>query len=423
VALAARDISLHGHYVASRFPGYPLQELGESLLWRGGPRAMNGATALVSALAAAFFALALRRTGVRPAGWAALALAAIPIVYLNSVSSLDYVWALAFLMASWWCALSGRPVMSGALLGLAVGCRLTSAAWILPLWVQIQAPPGKAMSSRLGLAAAAMLVAGVAWLPVFLRYGMRFLSFYEHGATPWLYVVKAATVDVWGIPGTIAIALGAAWALARVTAGKVVLPARDLAAAGLAISIYGLAFLRLPHDGAYWIPVLPLALLLLARTLPSGALRVLCLVLVASAFFLKVSEPGKSDAPMPSATMRSLHIGGRELQLDYLRGPLIWDHERRRAGLAYRDSVLARSGRLPERSVVVAYEWTPAIEWAVGAADTPRVEFVHLLDRATAESFVRDGRSIYYLPEALGRNQEWFGVDLRALGARPLPVE
>lgn len=56
VARAARNIALSGHYEASRLPGYPIQEIVSSWLWRGGPWALNGASAVLSVAALAGFA-------------------------------------------------------------------------------------------------------------------------------------------------------------------------------------------------------------------------------------------------------------------------------------------------------------------------------------------------------------------------------
>jgi len=85
-ARAVRLIAETGRYHESHSPGHPVQEWVGSLLWRGGPRALNGATAVASALAVWFFGLALLELG---AGlWGALAAAALgfaPIVYIHSV--------------------------------------------------------------------------------------------------------------------------------------------------------------------------------------------------------------------------------------------------------------------------------------------------------------------------------------------------
>ena len=50
-AWVGRQIAESGEYLASRPPGFPVQEYAFALLWRGGPLALNGLTALWSALA------------------------------------------------------------------------------------------------------------------------------------------------------------------------------------------------------------------------------------------------------------------------------------------------------------------------------------------------------------------------------------
>ena len=51
VARVARQLSETGLYEVSRFPGYPVQEIVCSWLWRGGPWALNGASAVCSVFA------------------------------------------------------------------------------------------------------------------------------------------------------------------------------------------------------------------------------------------------------------------------------------------------------------------------------------------------------------------------------------
>jgi len=66
---------------------------------------------------------------------ASLALAFIPIVYTTSTMSLDNLWALAFILSSLYFVLLRRPVVAGVLLGIAIGCRITSGAMLVPLGV------------------------------------------------------------------------------------------------------------------------------------------------------------------------------------------------------------------------------------------------------------------------------------------------
>jgi len=94
VAALAQWIVAHGQYAASRFPGNPVHELLCALLVRGGPWALNGISAVASAIGAGCFAVLLRRLGVRYAALGALALASTPAFYVASVSTMDYALTL-----------------------------------------------------------------------------------------------------------------------------------------------------------------------------------------------------------------------------------------------------------------------------------------------------------------------------------------
>ena len=113
MAAASREIAASGVYVASRLPGHPLPELIGALIRGGGPLALNGAVALASALAAGFFSLSWRALGGRSPLAAGLALAFTPVVFVHSVDAMDHVWALAFLMAALFGAISRRPLAAG----------------------------------------------------------------------------------------------------------------------------------------------------------------------------------------------------------------------------------------------------------------------------------------------------------------------
>jgi membrane-bound ClpP family serine protease len=137
VATAAREIATSGRYTASRFPPHPVQEIVCSLFWRGWPVASNAATAVLSAFAVLFFALSLARLGIDGVLEASAALAFAPVIFINSTSSLDYLWALAFILGSLFFVLDRKPILAGIFLGLAIGCRITSGAMLLPLLILV----------------------------------------------------------------------------------------------------------------------------------------------------------------------------------------------------------------------------------------------------------------------------------------------
>src|SRR5439155_16417555 len=267
--------------------GYPVQEWASAAVWRGGPVALNGLTALFSVAAAILLAHLVRRQGGRNGWVAALAFAFVPAVYISSAAAIDYLWAVAFLLGACLAAQRGRPVLTGVLLGIAVGCRITSACFLLPLAVLLwHAMPGRRIGAVATTAIVAGLLGALPYLPVFLRYGPGFLSYHDpyngeqHSvlaflsgmlhpgapAFPPLLIAGQATVGVWGIVGCMALAcaLVLAWRDRAAPAAARALPPPAPAVAWswvLAMALVVALYLRLPHDEGYLIPAVPFALL------------------------------------------------------------------------------------------------------------------------------------------------------------------
>jgi hypothetical protein len=441
VAWAARTIATTGHYEASRLPGYPLQEYVSALAWRGGPLALNGLSALFSALGAGCFALTLRRLGARDDLLAAVALASAPAVFLASTTAMDYVWALGLALAALECALRGRVLAAGALAGLALACRIPAACWIPPLaMVLARVRPAATRGGDVArFCAVALGVGALAFLPVLLTYGPGFLRFYQHGYPQALWVVKNASVDLWGLPGTLAIALacvalllrarrGAGAAGATVESGAAAgasvgagAPGAGFTAAwlvGLAICV--LAYLRLPIKAFYLIPAVPLTLLLLAPRLPRAWFVAVCVALVASPWVLKVSEAGRPDSLAPTHGTVTLQSGARTWLVDLLRGPVLADRKRRALDRDYVEACMARARRLPGESVVVAYDWLPRIRVRLGGKREGSVEYVYLLTRDELAALRARGAGVYDLAGAEWENVKVNGVSLRENGSRAL---
>ena len=424
VAADGRAIAATGVYAASRAPGNPIVELAAALVWRGGPLALNGLTAVFGSLAVLAFTLSLRRLGVRDWVWGALALAFTPVIAVNSANAMDYLWALAFLLAAHDLALRGRALAAGVLTGLAIGCRITSVL-LLPAFSLIllpHEPRGAARGRVLGLWIAAAIVGTAAYSPAIALTGLGFLHGYGEGYPPLLYVLKNMTVDVWGLIGCVALLAAAAWALAgarRRDRGRALpaVPLGFLLAWVLAIALELIVFLRLPVQAEYLIPIVPFTLLLAARGLDRNAFRALCVALILSSFALKVSEAGKPDSPR--FTRASLRVGRRVLDL---RGPLYTDHDRRARGVAYAESVVARAARLPRGSVVSASEWLPFIEVLAGGKRVGEIAFVYVLDPRELARHVAAGDSVYDLPGAEDYSVAVYGRGLHDQGSRPLDV-
>ena len=210
VALAARASHQGGDYVLSRVPGHPVLDVLNALLVPWGPVGLNGGSAAFGLAACALFHRLATRFGVaRPALWT-LAFAFLPLVYLQSVQALDYLPALAFLLLAIELACAGRFGFAGVALGFATGCRITSLAMFVPLVAL--APFAQRVRAAVRTGAAALATSAALFAPVVLSAGFGVFRFYQT-PYPWAgYLLKAVTLDTFGIVGL----LGLAFALPRI---------------------------------------------------------------------------------------------------------------------------------------------------------------------------------------------------------------
>jgi len=393
-ALAARHIAESGVYEASRFPGYPVQEYLCTLVWKSGPFGFNLLDALFCAAAALFFALICIDAGVADWWLAGLAFAFVPVLYVNSVSSKDFPWALAFLLAAWWCALRKKPLLTGILLGLAMGVRITSGAAALPIaLILIDGAPNRVALRRVlatGVVSAA--VAAAAFLPVYTRYGAGFFSFYANHAFPGPWEIAARmTFEVWGALGVAG--LGIALLAAPVARSRPAPGSRQLLAWGGMLVIYAIAFLCLPDEAAYLIPAIPFTLLLAWWAAPRWAFRLCCALILASPFI----------------TLR----GGRPAA-----GLLIQDHRDRIQTDADIAGFLQFSGRFSGRNAYIVGSWQPPIDVLTAGAPHPDTQYLYLVTQGELDALVAKGWHVWYLPMMREFNYRVYHFDVAAHRAR-----
>jgi hypothetical protein len=420
VAWSAHTLATTGAYEASRFPGYPVQEIGSALLIRGGPVALVGVTALLAAIAAGFLALIVRRLGGRDAFLAGVAFGSVPAFALASIQSMDYAWALAFALAALHQALAGRAMRAGVLVGLAIGCRLTSVLWLVPVAFALAHGRPRAGGAIARAAATAVAVGALAFVPVVRAHGPGFLRFYEDGYPPLAIVLKNAALDLWGIPGLIALAVALPLALAR-PAARTSTPAAGngvvLAGAAAGVAAFAAAFLRLPHEAAYLLPAAALVVPVLGMRIDRRLFIAVCVALVISPWLLDVVERRGSGGVPPSRW--AVPIGATPYALD-LRGPLPTAQARRVHTMRRLERALAAADRLEGPAVIVAWEWLPLVRVAIGGKTRRAVRYDYLLTADSLRALGTRGVPVYFLDGADVFDARVHGVDLRAAGARPL---
>ena len=413
VARAAREIATTGEYSMSRFPGYPVQEIVCSWFWRGGPFALNALSALFSAVAAAAFAAIARKLRGGNSFLAALALAATPVFFISSVSSKDYVWAIAFVLLSMLSALNQRAVLAGMFLGLATGCRITSLPISLPVAL-ILASTTDARARILSVAkfaAASITIAMLAFSPVWLRYGTVFWRFYQHARPDWLTILNRACGEVWGMVGLLGLVLVACGLILNAgryfkagrarplcapheTAGLASLPCQKwwiIGALVLWIVITVALYLRLPDQAGYLLPLVPAVLLLAQQLVSHRFFQIACVCLVVSPF-ADLSRNGVRP------------------------GAILADRAERQHTLEQIKGFLGYTETLPGRNTIVVGAWEPIIATLAPNIANGRNHYIYLLDESALAAVQARHEPIFYAPQMREFNQRIYGIDLARYG-------
>lgn len=439
VVQSARFIASTHEYAASRLPGYPVQEILYSLFLDKQPVYLNGTTALFSAAGIGLFVLALRKIGSSDSFLTGIALACTPVVFINSVNSMDYVWALSFVLGSLYCIIVRRPIIAGILLGLAVGCRITSGIMALPLAIMLAVKNSKKKVQTkevMQFLAACIAVSATVFSPVYMKYGFGFFTFSD-GYPPMSRILRIATIEVWGVIGLIAIVAASAVAIARrktIQEESSVLPVVPwgwIISWTIAIGLYTIAFLRLPGDAGYLIPMLPFLFLLLGSFLPRRSFIVACIAVVSSSFLIGIDSIDRPWSVSPSKLSVTISVGGRRLAVDLLHGPIINDRLRRLQRMEFIVRVLSFAENQQNRCVIVAGVWLPQIVTTLGgilsdnrdasySLISDQATYVGLLDERAVKQYLFEGRGVYYIQGQEEYNQEALGTNIVKLGAREL---
>ncbi|MBL0066322.1 MAG: hypothetical protein IPP38_15235 [Bacteroidetes bacterium] len=431
VAISAIKLHSSGNYIVSRLPGYPVQEWLTSLVIGGGPIVVNGLTALISTIGFLFFALTLRALRFRSVYLASYALAAIPIIYIHSTTAIDYNFALAFILIALFFVIKDKPVIAGVFLGLAIGSRITSGAMLIPLAIMLTKTSGfkDNLNRILKLAIPAIVLGAVLFIPVFLQYSWGFFTYYDVPYPSIPKVLYKFSIEVWGVLGFVSLLVATALLFlpVRESSQKYLFPRsvneRFVVSWLVAVDLYIIAFLKLPMESGYLIPIIPFVLLIFGKYLYQRAFNFLCIGLILSPFFFNISPSERFDASSPSPVSFRFSAGGEELVFDVLKGPVFSYNSRRENGMKFCSDVLTMTDTISQRSVLVAGRWYNQLVSENGDTLRKNIVFRSYLDEEAVVNYFAKGYVIYFMPRQDYYNQEMRGVDLHVYGAVPFLKE
>jgi hypothetical protein len=386
VALSAHHLLDAAEYLPSRLPGYPLHEFVTAVFVKGGWVWTNLSTVLVSVLGVYLFARLASELRLPARGALTVSFAFAPLLWINSVTTMDYMWALTAILGSYLLTIKGRPGLAGACLGLAVGFRVTSGAVAVPLGLLLWRQ--QRMRDLPRFVAALLAVSLLAYSPVIAVYGLRFLNFYGASVT-WQSFLNRLGKDALGVLGALAVLAGLAlsWRNLRRLPDDLRGDPHVLVWVTVVV-LYFVSFVRLPHEIAYLTPVFPFGLFLMARYFRPFALRA-ALAVILLAGFVDITSPGDT---VNMDTFTEARLGG---------GMLLSDLDTLRSQMDFADEV--RQAEVPPNSVVMTGFIFP--ELAVLYRDDLRFDVLDrdygaismLSDRGEAVDEARDVRYVWLL--------------------------
>ncbi len=253
-------------YVLSRPPGYfPYEALCGILYALGGSAAANFATVAMSLVLLDSFLVVCERFEIPHRYLLATAMAIHPVYWASSTSTIDFIWALGCFFVGFRMLLNERRVAAAAMLGLAVGIRLSSILLAGPVlvWELVERPRDAKLWA---IAVLATGIGAALYIPEFVASGNSF-GFFTYYLGAWTLTDRLGrfiykNIYFWGLPATIfLLAL-----VPMMIRGLIGCDRKFSRIITLSVSIafaFEALFLKIPVQRAYLLPMLPFGLILI----------------------------------------------------------------------------------------------------------------------------------------------------------------
>lgn len=399
VVLASRHIRDTGEYMASRLPGYPLQEYFYSCMANAGDFAFNLITAIFSIIAFICCALISKELYKEKTPVSAICIIFVPVVYLNSTNSMDYLWGFSFMLLSLYATVKNRTNIAGILIGCAVGCRITYIPILLPFSIYVW-QLNKSVFKTAFFIGIAVIIAGILYFPVMYTYRLDFFTYHQLLSPSVFKALLRATIHLWGKMGFIMILVLGITNMILFKKGDNIRKyfyGHNFIFILIVIIYFGL-FVMLPDESAYLIPIIPFVVFLLREFLHKTLFYILCFFIVLSSFI-------------------DVNISGIE------SGAVIKNHVFRVEQMDYLDKSVQSIATIKKKSIIVAGSYLPKIKVMLSSEECDNLNLTYLIkDNKHFERLINAGYNIYYLSEVKQINKKVTGFDLSETSARSIPL-
>ncbi|UCD05429.1 MAG: hypothetical protein JSV98_10015 [candidate division WOR-3 bacterium] len=418
IANSAYDLRYHFEYHASRFPGYPLPEITNSLLINFGWVATNGLTMMLSLISVLAFAYLLKENKTDKKGLLTLTYAFTPLLWINSTNSMDYMWGLSLLIFTWFFLARQRFIAGGVMMGLAMSARPQCMIFLIP-FVFLLVKNGVRKEHITQFVIASLILPIIFFLPVYLTYGFGFIHRYPPRTTP--LQIGYGAIKYFGLPALVTLILIIVtspknlWSMIRK-------PAHDDTFILLSLAAAFLSFAAAPYHFEYLIPLVPFGYIFIARMNRKSLLIPFCFLVLlhGSLSFLSIKHTGKG------------RVGFRAAD----HGAVVENIMARRQQIA--DARKITTSDVKIHSVILSGPWLPVIayldndissvEGTKKLYDSNRQEqgvwnfkrdiwYRYLIDPHELSQLCADDFTVYYVSGVREYTLEVYGYDLYESGA------
>ena len=404
--LNAQLMAKTGEYSFSRLPGHPLQEYLFSFFPNSPALFFNGLSALFSFIAAYYFYAAATFLKIRNALTWSLIFLTIPIIWISSVYTIDYLWALAFILAAFYYLLKEKLLLAGVLLGCAIACRITSGAVLIGFFFMNGNPFSVINFKRnLTIGITTLLVAAAWFIPAFLRYGISFFGTYP---LPYPSLPKIAykfSLGVWGASGFLAVIY---LVFFKIKSKSNTIQPSLLKGICIIMALFTFAYFVYPQKSAFLITVVPFLLLIVAdQPIPYRNAIVANILFFISPFIIGLNLNNKDRGADYSQFAITLNIANQEIFIDPFTGPLAVEKSRRITRQNFTDISFQNYLKIKEKSVLLCGWWTNQFTVKVNQnSANPEVTIAEFCNQQQLDSMLQAGNKIYYLKEINEANDE-----------------
>jgi hypothetical protein len=428
----AFEMKQTGHYVASRFPGHPLQEYVYRLIYDQPAWVYNIFSVLASLMAVGYFFKALKKIQFKGAFAASLMFCFTPVFYIAGTYTIDFAWTVAFVMASFYFLLDRKFIVCGIMLGMATGCRLTSEMFLLP-WLIIawNAFDWKSSVKDFMKIAVPAVVIGILWfVPAYQVYGRAFFDYSDQFPyPPMAKVIYKATIGVFGLTGMIALGIFGivslnVWRKKQLSPVTLFTSERLMLVCVVVIGLHIASYLRLPQKAGYMVPAIPFFIILVVLGLKEKQLRLATLLFVIAPFLFSINLTDNLRGSESTPLAITFKASGQEIFLDPLSGPIFSERSKRINKMNYCDDVIAAAEKMDYRFAVISGWWYNEIQtYYFQSRNHPNSHFRFYEECDFLDSLKKTNAEIFYLPEQNLYNDQMFNQHCTDSLAAPFPVK